>query len=131
MDIVTAVIDSAELLVDSAGSADKAISFLNIHGAENLLSWATDRERHGPNAENAKALVNAGVAFLGAASLSGLDLDSAFREVCLQAEEATGAHYLDGYERQAAKNARHNERQPDLADVLSELFSGLPAGKVA
>jgi hypothetical protein len=132
MDIVAALTDNAEALAE-ATDARKAISFLTIHGAENLMRWTDDQARVGPNAENGKALVNAGIAFLGAASLSGLDLESALREVALQCEQETGGVYLERFERDAAEMARDNEESRTHARAVDEarqhlarLFGDIP-----
>ncbi len=134
MDFAASITDGAEHVADDfEGTTDELISAINTYAARQIVAWVNDRQEHG-NTEAAKHLINAATGFMGAAVVAGIDLESALREMCLQAEEKLGGTYLDGYEREAAKNARENEAvatarltQDQAREYLARLFNNVPA----
>jgi hypothetical protein len=134
MNITEALTDGAERITEQLNdNTTQGIDVLNAAGAKHLIGWVRDRHDYG-EAEAAKHLVNAGVAFLTAASVAGLSLESAFRELCLQAEEKVGGVYLTEYERDIAHGARENAEtlaatndQEYARQLLQRMFSNVPA----
>lgn len=123
MDIVGAILDSANVVAEKSGDREKAFHFLNISAATEVMNFTECRKAGVPAEESAKSLFNAAWCFLSAAALSGLDIEASFAEILRQAEGFAGSEYLDEDERLAARKVHERAAARQFTQSVNDIFS--------